>query len=129
MFSEANLCHMKKIGIEYIVAAKLRSMDKTMKNAILTDSDFRATVVGEDLCWAKEYSYKEKIEINFEKKREEDLWDEHSSKKFYRKVSPLWTSLELKQASKRDLLSCRPRTSFRNLSNRKVSPYNSWLSA
>ena len=60
MFSEENLKKMEEKGIEYIVACKLRTLPKSQKEQFLTDNDFIASVVERDLCWVKDYEYKER---------------------------------------------------------------------
>jgi transposase len=57
MFTNDNLSQLEKLGIKYIVACKLRSLIKEIKNRILTDKDYRANVVKDELHWAKEYEY------------------------------------------------------------------------
>jgi len=57
MFTNDNLSQLEKLGIKYIVACKLRSLTKEIKNNILTDKDYRANVVKDELHWAKEYEY------------------------------------------------------------------------
>jgi len=57
MFSDANLDYMDAAGIRYIVAARLRKLPKEMRHRILTDDDFRAAPVGEELAWLKEYAH------------------------------------------------------------------------
>lgn len=58
MFSENNLSELENKGIKYIVACKLKSLTKSIKEKILTDQDYRANLVEDDLCWAKDYDYK-----------------------------------------------------------------------
>ena len=57
MFSDGNLDYMDKAGIRYIVAARLRRLPKEMRQRILTDDDFRAAAVGDELAWLKEYAH------------------------------------------------------------------------
>ena len=57
MFNKANIDAMEAEGIEYIVAAKLKSQPSAVKGRILTDADFRACLVENDLQWVKEYDH------------------------------------------------------------------------
>lgn len=59
MFTEDNLNEMESEGFKYIVACKLKSLRKSFKEKILSDQDYVASVVEEDLCWAKSYDYEE----------------------------------------------------------------------
>jgi transposase len=54
MFSEENLKLMEDNDVKFIIAAKLRGLKKTMKDSILSDN-YQATIVDNQLCWAKEY--------------------------------------------------------------------------
>lgn len=60
MFSDANLDYMDKAGLRYIVAARLRRLPKEMRGRILTDDDFAAAAVGDELAWVKEYAHGER---------------------------------------------------------------------
>ena len=55
MFSDANLDYMDAAGLGYIVAARLRQLPKEWRRRILTDDDFTAAAVGDELAWFKEY--------------------------------------------------------------------------
>jgi hypothetical protein len=57
MFSDANLDYMDKAGVRYIVAARLRRLPKELRRRIVTDDDFRAAAVGDELSWLKEYGH------------------------------------------------------------------------
>jgi transposase len=56
MFNAENLGALDAAGMRYIVAARLRSLPKELKRSILSDADFKAAVVGEELHWVKEYA-------------------------------------------------------------------------
>lgn len=58
MFTETNLKTMEEEGVNYIVAAKLKMLDKKMKAAIMDDSGYRAAVVSDELHWYKEFGHK-----------------------------------------------------------------------
>lgn len=58
MFSEDNLKAMEDLGVGYIVAAKLKGLDRETKKRIIEDVDYRACVISDELHWAKEFAYK-----------------------------------------------------------------------
>ena len=58
MFNEAALSQMESIGVKYIVAAKLRSLPKTLKTQIIDSDDYKAESVVDELHWLKEFSHK-----------------------------------------------------------------------
>ena len=60
MFTEFNLKEMEKKGIQYIVACKLRTLSREKKERILSDDDFKASMVEKDLSWIKEYQHNER---------------------------------------------------------------------
>lgn len=57
MFNEANLSLMDKEGFHYIVAAKLKSMSKTIKTGIQLN-EFRPLVANNELSWVYEIEHK-----------------------------------------------------------------------
>ncbi len=57
MFNNENLRVMDEEKINYVVAARLRSLKKEKKNQILSDDNFRATVVEDELHWYREYEH------------------------------------------------------------------------
>ena len=72
MFTEANLKEMESVGIIYVVACKLKSLDKKKKEMILTDNDFIASVIEEDLHWVKDYTHNERrLVVSYSSKRAE----------------------------------------------------------
>lgn len=60
MFNKKNLDAMDERGIKYIVAAKLRSLSKNLKNQILDSKTFKLTLVGEEASWANEFLYQDR---------------------------------------------------------------------
>ena len=60
MFSEKNLSLLEEENIQYIVGAKLRTMDKKTKEAILEENSYKANMVSEELHWMKEIEYKKR---------------------------------------------------------------------
>lgn len=90
MFTRENLQSMEELGIDYIVASKLKKLNKSVKERILTDVDFVASQQEGDLHWSKEYehegrrlvvSYSSRRALRDKGKREEMI------KKTMRKVS------------------------------------------
>lgn len=57
MFNEENLFQMESLGIQYIVAAKLKALPKNLKSDIL-HTDYHAAVIENELHWLKEFEYK-----------------------------------------------------------------------
>ena len=60
MFSNDNLELMKKEGINYIVAARLKKLSKETRQDIIEGNDYRAAIVENEIHWIKEYNYKER---------------------------------------------------------------------
>ena len=59
MFNEKNLARMDELSVNYIVGAKLRTLSTSQKEEILT-SEYRPSVVSDELHWIKEFVYKER---------------------------------------------------------------------
>jgi transposase len=57
MFTQKNFDGMDDINIQYIVAAKLKSMSNSLKKKILSSS-YNETVVNGKTSWTKEFEYK-----------------------------------------------------------------------
>lgn len=72
MFNSANLFELQNSGYEFIVAAKLRSMNAATKNLILSEADYRCSAVENDTIptWVKEIPHS--VEYKF--KDTEDKW-------------------------------------------------------
>lgn len=69
MFSEANLAKMDEQGIEYVVAAKLKTMKKAIKDQILSPDSYPA-VVKNEFIWMKELEHnKRRLIISYSSKR------------------------------------------------------------
>lgn len=69
MFSSGNLDLMDTEGINYVVAAKLKSSPKKTKAEILS-TDYRATTLREELCWLKELEFnKRRLIVSYTCKR------------------------------------------------------------
>lgn len=56
MFNKANLEAMESLNVKYVVAAKLRSLSKDLKNKILDSQTFRAQDVCGELHWVNEFT-------------------------------------------------------------------------
>lgn len=70
MMSEANLSALDAQGYEYVVAAKIRAMSDQLKSEILSDRHYNATMLGEELAWTGEFSYKaRRLIVSYKKSR------------------------------------------------------------
>lgn len=58
MFSNDNLKLMETEGINYIVAARLKSLTKKTKEDIIKSNEYKACVLENKLHWIKEYDYR-----------------------------------------------------------------------
>lgn len=58
MFNEKNLKAMEDENVNYVVAAKLKGLDKKAKTEVLEGIDYQASVVCDELHWLKEFTYK-----------------------------------------------------------------------
>lgn len=79
MFNEANLTLMDKEGLQYIVAAKLKSMSKIMKTQILNNQGYRGEVICHQFHWANEFEHKNRrLIVSYSSKRaKKDAADRH----------------------------------------------------
>ena len=57
MFTTNNLDFMDEEGVNYIVAGRLRSLSKDIKEDIVSSSNYKTVVVENELHWMKEYDY------------------------------------------------------------------------
>ncbi|HRS98051.1 MAG TPA: IS1634 family transposase [Smithella sp.] len=57
MFNEENLFQMESLGVQYIVAAKLKTLPRDLKSDIL-HADYHAAVIENELHWLKEFEHK-----------------------------------------------------------------------
>jgi len=57
MFNKDNLALMDAEGVKYIVAARLRSLPKKLKEDILESYDFNPTVIENEFHWLKEFPH------------------------------------------------------------------------
>lgn len=73
MFSENNLNYLESLNIHYVVAAKLRSMDKVMKEKILCEKDFQTENYLEEEYKIKELPYHgRRLIVTYSKARAEN---------------------------------------------------------
>ena len=69
MFNEENLSFMESLGIQYIVAAKLKTLPKSLKSDIL-HADYSEEVIGDELHWLKEFEHKSRrLVVGYSAKR------------------------------------------------------------
>ncbi len=69
MFNEENLSSMESLGIQYIVAAKLKALPKSLKSDIL-HADYNEEVIGDDLHGLKEFEHKSRrLVVGYSAKR------------------------------------------------------------
>jgi transposase len=57
MFNEDNLQLMEDKEVKYIVACRLKSLTKNMKEEIVESDDYKASAIENDLHWVKEWKY------------------------------------------------------------------------
>lgn len=69
MFNEENLSHMESLGIQYIVAAKLKALPGNLKTDIF-QAEYKADVIGDELHWLKEFEHKSRrLVVGYSSKR------------------------------------------------------------
>jgi len=69
MFNEKNLSKMDELGISYIVAAKLKTLPKNLKEDIL-NSDYKPAVIHDELHWTKEFEHNSRrLVVSYSSKR------------------------------------------------------------
>jgi transposase len=69
MFTEENLSSLESLGIQYIVAAKLKALPKSLKSDIL-QADYTEEVMGDKMHWLKEFEYKSRrLVVGYSAKR------------------------------------------------------------
>ena len=71
MFTEDNLTNIENHDLLYIIAAKLKTLPKNLKEKILT-SNFNEITIGNEISWVKEFEYKSRrLIVSYSKKRAE----------------------------------------------------------
>ena len=69
MFNEENLSSMESLGIQYIVAAKLKTLPKSLKSDIL-HADYNEEIIGDEMHWLKEFEHKSRrLVVGYSAKR------------------------------------------------------------
>jgi len=69
MFNEKNLQLMEEEGIQYVVAAKLKSLSKAKREEILSE-DFKPAVVSGEFQWIREFECKQRrLLVSYSRKR------------------------------------------------------------
>ncbi len=70
MMSEGNLTQLEEQGYSYVVAAKLRSFPKELKEEILEEGNYKANIIEEDLAWVGEFkSNDRRVIVSYSAKR------------------------------------------------------------
>jgi transposase len=70
MMSETNLSALDAQGYQYVVAAKLRAMSGELKSEILSEQNYNSTLLGDELAWTAEFSYKNRrLIVSYKKSR------------------------------------------------------------
>jgi transposase len=69
MFNDENLSKMEELGITYIVAAKLKTLPKSLRSQIL-NSDYKGAVVRDEFHWLQEFEHKSRrLVVGYSSKR------------------------------------------------------------
>jgi transposase len=70
MMSDANLTKLEEKGYNYVIAAKLRALPKELQQCVLSEANYKPTVVGEDFAWIGEFEYKERrLVVSYKRSR------------------------------------------------------------
>lgn len=59
MFNKANLARMDELKVKYVVAAKLRSLNKELKRQILESTSFKINEVNGEIHWTNQFEISE----------------------------------------------------------------------
>ena len=69
LFTEENLAQMDALGVHYIIAAKLKTLSRSMQDKIL-NSQYKLTAVDQECHWVKEFEHKERrLIVSYSSKR------------------------------------------------------------
>ena len=69
MFNEENLSQMESLGIQYIVAARLKALPRNLKTDLF-QAEYKADVIGDELHWLKEFEHKSRrLIVGYSSKR------------------------------------------------------------
>lgn len=71
MFNKDNLAKMEELKVKYVVAAKLRSMNKKIKEQILSSTTFKMSAVCGEIHWINEFTTDEdrRLIVSYSSKR------------------------------------------------------------
>lgn len=71
MFNKDNLAKMEELKVKYVVAAKLRSMNRKIKEQILSSTTFKMNEVCGEMHWINEFTTKEdrRLIVSYSSKR------------------------------------------------------------
>jgi len=70
MMSKDNLSLLEQRGYKYIIAAKLRSLPKKVKEEVLAEENYRPTIMNEELAWVGEFEYNgQRVIASYKKRR------------------------------------------------------------
>lgn len=71
MFNKDNLKRMEDLKVKYVVAAKLKGMNKTIKQAILDSTTFQIGEIGGEVHWTNEFKTEEgrRLIVSYSSKR------------------------------------------------------------
>lgn len=85
MMSEDNVVLLEAHGYNYVIAAKLRSFDKKLKEDILDANHYVAYSIGQELAWIGEFSWKKKrLIVSYKSSRARN--DEYKRNKSLEKI-------------------------------------------
>lgn len=127
MFNDANLTTLEKLNIEYVVAAKLKSLPKEVKNKIISNKEVQSDQVK---YWHQEYEFKNRrlIVSYTEDRKNKDEYDrkilvERLEKKITDKTVPL-SQLITNQGTKK-YLNIKP-GSTATINREKIKDDSKW---
>lgn len=70
MMSEANLALLEAKNYQYIVAAKLRGLPTSLKQSIVSEKHYHATVIDNELTWTGEFTHQHRrLIVSYKKAR------------------------------------------------------------
>lgn len=70
MLSKNNLALLESHHYQYIIAAKLKSMPKTLQKTILDEKHYRALVLDQELAWVGEFEHnQQRLIVSYKSKR------------------------------------------------------------
>ncbi|MDE0119602.1 MAG: hypothetical protein OXM55_06310 [Bdellovibrionales bacterium] len=70
MFNDQNLKLMEEEGLQYVVAAKIKSLPKAKREEILRSQEYKPALVAEEFQWIKEFEHKKRrLIVSYSKRR------------------------------------------------------------